>query len=159
MAFGAILGQSGSAENITYDNTETSSIISAQNVQQAIDQLFTSVSNGKEQIAVAITDKGIPTAPQDSFSTMASNISNIQVGINTDDADATAENIDFGKTAYVKGEKITGTSQKKKIITYENQIPSSVQPISSGAKFYYKIDGGLSVCDFYFNVPVRAFGG
>lgn len=44
------------------------------------DQLFTSVSNGKSAIANAITGKGIYTAPNAEFATMANNISNIQTG-------------------------------------------------------------------------------
>ena len=43
-------------------------------VVDAINELFTSVSNGKTAIAAAITDKGVATAASDSFSTMASNI-------------------------------------------------------------------------------------
>lgn len=42
--------------------------------------LFTSVSNGKSAIANAITGKGIYTAPNAEFATMANNISNIQTG-------------------------------------------------------------------------------
>ena len=42
-----------------------------------IDELFQSVSDGKEEIAEAITDKGVATSATDSYSTMASNIRNI----------------------------------------------------------------------------------
>ncbi|CAH1216157.1 pyocin knob domain-containing protein [Paenibacillus sp. JJ-223] len=42
--------------------------------------LFTSVSNGKASIAAAITGKGVPTAADAPFATMAANINAIQVG-------------------------------------------------------------------------------
>lgn len=80
MAYGAILGQTPTASNVTYNNSQTSSIITGTNVQQAIDQLFTSVSNGKSLIASAITDKGVSTSANDTFQQMATNISNIQTG-------------------------------------------------------------------------------
>lgn len=88
MAYGAILGQKPIipknpqtiATNVNYDNTITSSIISSDNVQGAIDQLFTSVSNGKTEIASAITDKGVSTSASDSFTQMATNINNISTG-------------------------------------------------------------------------------
>lgn len=85
-----------------------------------MDKLFTSVSNGKSQIAGAITDKGVPTSATDTFSTMAGNIRSIPTSsggggdipegyVNTNDANAVASDLLVGKTAYVKGEKIFGT--------------------------------------------------
>lgn len=44
-------------------------------------QVFTSVSSGKNMIAVAITDKKVITAADDTFSTMADNIRQISMGI------------------------------------------------------------------------------
>lgn len=46
----------------------------------AINETFTSVSNGKSLIASAITDKGVPTESDATFQTMATNISNIPSG-------------------------------------------------------------------------------
>lgn len=75
---GIIIPTSYPASAITYDNTTSG--MTADDVQDAIDEVFTSVSNGKEQIADAITDKGVPTSATDSFATMATNISNISGG-------------------------------------------------------------------------------
>lgn len=84
MAYGAIIGQTptvqASAEMTSYNNDNTSSVITADNVQGAIDQLFTSVSNGKSQIASAITGMGVSTSANDSFAQMATNIGNIKTG-------------------------------------------------------------------------------
>lgn len=77
MAIGSVQNKSANAENISYDNTSTSSIITGDNVQEAIDQLFTSVSNGKSEIASAITDKGVNTSADASFAMMAENIGKI----------------------------------------------------------------------------------
>lgn len=84
MAYGAIIGQTptvqASAEMTSYNNDNTSNVITADNVQGAIDQLFTSVSNGKSQIASAITGMGVSTSANDSFAQMATNIGNIETG-------------------------------------------------------------------------------
>ena len=42
--------------------------------QESVDDLFTSVSNGKSLVASAITDKGVSTASDATFQTMAENI-------------------------------------------------------------------------------------
>lgn len=48
--------------------------------QSEVESLKTSVSSGKAQIASAITDKGVSTSSSASFSTMASNIRQIENG-------------------------------------------------------------------------------
>ena len=63
------------AEDVDFDNTWTG--MQSDNVQDAIEEVFQSVSNGKTLIAAAITDKGVSTAATDSFQTMASNIESI----------------------------------------------------------------------------------
>ena len=62
-----------SADNIAFSNEN----FTATNVKGAITELFQFASNGKTLIANAITGKGIPTDANDSFETMATNISNI----------------------------------------------------------------------------------
>ena len=52
----------------------------AKNAAGAITELFTSVGSGKEMLAAAITDKGVPTSPTDTFATMAANIGAIETG-------------------------------------------------------------------------------
>jgi len=49
-------------------------------VAGAISELFQFVSDGKSAIAAAITDKGVPTSPTDTFATMAANIGAIETG-------------------------------------------------------------------------------
>ena len=57
------------ATQISYSNS---------NVQAVVDELYTSVKDGKTQIATAITNKGQTTSSSDTFATMTANIRNIQ---------------------------------------------------------------------------------
>ncbi|RKN74992.1 tail fiber protein [Paenibacillus ginsengarvi] len=50
------------------------------NIVSAINELFTSASNGKSAIAAAITGKGVPASGSDTFTQLADKISTIVVG-------------------------------------------------------------------------------
>lgn len=135
MAYGAIIGQTptvqASAEMTSYNNDNTSSVITADNVQGAIDQLFTSVSNGKSQIASAITDMGVSTSANDSFAQMATNIGNIETGYDTSQVTATANTVRSGyKFVNRSGQLITGTIPSKGAQTYTPRTVS--QTIAKG---------------------------
>lgn len=135
MAYGAIIGQTptvqASAEMTSYNNDNTSSVITADNVQGAIDELFLSVSNGKSQIASAITGMGVSTSANDSFAQMATNIGNIETGYDTSQVTATAATVRSGyKFVNSSGQLITGTIPSKGAQTYTPKTVS--QTISSG---------------------------
>lgn len=49
-------------------------------LQEEMQEVFTSVSNGKDLVASAITDKGVPTESDATFQQMADNIEQIQSG-------------------------------------------------------------------------------
>lgn len=87
------------AEDITYGN---------ETVKEAIDGLKSSVSDGKSLIASAITDKGVATDEDATFSEMADNIGQISTGVDTGDATATAWDVLSPKTAYTSTGKVTG---------------------------------------------------
>ncbi|WP_425447721.1 hypothetical protein [Dethiothermospora halolimnae] len=78
--FQLVSGKSISASNLSYDNSISG--LDAINVQDAIDELFTNVSDGKNLIATAITDVDDSLNPSgsDTFSQLAGSIRNISTG-------------------------------------------------------------------------------
>ena len=75
-----------------------------------LDELKTSVSEGKALVTGAVTDKGVSTASDATFATIAANISLIETGgVDISDATATAAQILSGQTAYISTGKTTGT--------------------------------------------------
>lgn len=61
--------------------TDNNLLTNSKQVVGGINELFQSVSSGKAEVASAITDKGVTTASDATFSQMATNIGNIQTGI------------------------------------------------------------------------------
>lgn len=96
-----------SAEYLTYDNSNSG--LTSVTMQDAIDEVFTSVSNGKSLVASAITDKGIVTDATDTFATMADNINQISTGVETYDATANEADVLSGQTFYKDNLKKIGT--------------------------------------------------
>ena len=94
------------ADQVKLDNTNFSST----NVHDGFSELFISVSNGKAIVAAAITGKGVETAADASFKTMADNINAILTFTEgTSGGTATNADIVYGKTAYARGQLLIGT--------------------------------------------------
>ena len=110
------------AADVKYSDTQT--------VKAAIDDLKASVSDGKSLVASAITDKGVTTAQDATFSQMATNIGMIETGVDTSDATASSNDVLYSKTAYGASGKITGSIPSKGAQTFTPG--TSAQTISSG---------------------------
>lgn len=78
-------------------------------INERVDELGKSVSDGKIKVAAAITGKGIETAATDTFDVMANNIQNIQTGTDISDGNIVAEDIIEGKIGYSNEGRIVGT--------------------------------------------------
>lgn len=100
------------------------SAIGSKAEQSEVEELKKSVSDGKTLVANAVTAKGVSTATDATFATMASNIGNIKVGIDTSGATATAEQILSGAVAYGNNKKLVGSMPQQISI-------SGVSPVST----------------------------
>lgn len=112
---GKPVAKNNTASDVTFSPGNTG--MSANDVQAAVTELFTSVSDGKSAVAAAITDMGVTTAADATFQQMADNIGQIQTGPDTSDATATAGDILSGKTAYGASGKLTGTIPSQNAVT------------------------------------------
>lgn len=78
----------------------------AKDLKGAINEVFQNVSNGKQLIATAITDKGVTTSSDSTFQTMATNIKNIQTVFDASGIIFTLNNKKYKLSKNDKGEYI-----------------------------------------------------
>ena len=100
-------------------------------LNEGLESCFLSVSDGKNLIASAITDKNVPTDATDTFETMANNILNISADVIELTGDAVTENVLSGKTFYNTNPetKITGT------MTDNGAVTKSITPSTSSQTY------------------------
>lgn len=120
----------GTAAGITINDANEH--FTAENVENALDELFTNVSNGKIGLVTDITVKGGTVSPigdVPTFSEIGAGITSIPQ-LDTTDATATAPDLLATKTAYINGSKVTGSMTNRGAV---NITPgTSAQTIEAG---------------------------
>lgn len=129
-------------------NMDTST--EAANLNNTINTLQTShteyanyIQRSKSNLATAITNAGVTTNGDDTFETIIANISNI-MSSTTNDATATEERILIGQTAYINGNKVTGTMADRGTLNW-NPTSSTNYTVPAG---YYS-GGTISTSNAY----------
>lgn len=129
--------------------TEEGFAADAYQTKLQLESCFRSVSNGKVLVASAITGKGVNTASDAAFSTMANNINNIKDVANNTPGTAVASVLTEGYTAWVNGVKITGTRPDAISVLSASNIKAN--SFGSTSEWFYK--GNTYTLNVTFSTP------
>lgn len=101
--------------------------------------------NTKNSIRTALINKGQTVNVSDTFSSYSAKIENIETGIDTSDATATATDILEGKTAYVNGVKLTGTMENlTDVIANQTNIINELEAeLNDKAGLTFRVPNGM----------------
>lgn len=109
------------------------------NLVNAVNELFTNVSNGKTLLADAITDKGIETSAEDTFDTMVANINKLsKITIDNKDVngDVSLEYLGYKEDVI---QNLPYSFTKGIALIYNNEI--NILGGSSSNSYHYRWDG------------------
>ena len=109
--------------------------------RELLESCFQSVSNGKNLIASAITDKKVPTDADATFAEMAANIESLKLG----SGNAVIADVLEGKT-FTNSDGIEYTGEMPNIAAIDNAIASNyVTNGSSGTGIYARMNSGAHI--------------
>ncbi|GIO32004.1 MULTISPECIES: pyocin knob domain-containing protein [Paenibacillus] len=104
--------------------------------------LFTSVANGKNDIASAISGKGVPASGSDDFTTLANKIGQISTGSRAE----YSVNLTLMKAS---GEYAFATLPPRSIYSFQTNVPNDGQAYFSTNVDSYASDGTRAECGIY----------
>lgn len=132
--------------NVSSD-TIMASAKSVKIVNDKVEEIKNNVDGGKDNIANAITSKGIEASKDETFESLSEKIKNIKTGVDTTDANAVSGDIISGKTAYVNDIKVTGS------LVNQPSIVDAISVGQDGTNKFFRIPQGAYVNNASENYP------
>lgn len=97
-----------------------------------ITELLSQLQTDKNNLVANLISKGVEASETETFTSLVPKVLAISTGIDTSDATATEGDILFDKTAYVDGQKLTGTIESLEATEY---IPSEIDQTIEAGKY------------------------